>query len=185
MISSTDFAKCLHRDKFVINFNLTNFSVHSCIRDSDGKKVESRHMRLWMRDESRTESDWNTFKRSTPSSLYHHQYPTYFGTCQNQSSHLSFLKKWCPFFCLVSFDENDNGEIKKPVLSTNTLSITKDQRIKQHWIEGVFMYFVSPYIFCEGVPSLHSHTSGLSWSGPNYHSSNRPALRCPTQHCSP
>ena len=45
---------------------------------------------------------------------------------------------------------------------------------------GVFMYFVSPYIFCEGVPSLHSHTSGLSWSGPNYHSSNRPALPSPT-----
>ena len=42
------------------------------------------------------------------------------------------------------------------------------------------MYFVSPYIFCEGVPSLHSHTSGLSWSGPNYHSSNRPALPSPT-----
>ena len=99
--------------------------------------------------------------------------------------HLSLLKKWCSFFCLVSFDENDNGEIKEPVLSRNTLNNTKDQRIKQHWIEGVFMYFVSPYIFCEGVPSLHSHTSGLSWSGPNYHSSNRPALRCPTQHCSP
>ena len=88
MISSTDFAKCLHTDElFVINFHLTNFSVHSCIRDPDGKKVESRHMRLWMRDESRTESDWNTFKRSTPSSLYYHQYSTYFGTCQNQSSH--------------------------------------------------------------------------------------------------
>ena len=72
--------------QIVINFYLTNFSVHSCIRDPDRKKVESRHMRLWMRDESRTESDWNTFKRSTPSSLYYHQYPTYFGTCQNQSS---------------------------------------------------------------------------------------------------
>ena len=96
-----------------------------------------------------------------------------------------FLRNDALFFCLVSFDENDNGEIKEPVLSRNTLNNTKDQRIKQHWIEGVFMYFVSPYIFCEGVPSLHSHTSGLSWSGPNYHSSNRPALRCPTQHCSP
>ena len=95
------------------------------------------------------------------------------------------LKRWRSFFFLVSFDENDNGEIKEPILSRNNLNNTKDQRIKQHWIEGVFMYFVSPYIFCEGVPSLHSHTSGLSWSGPNYHSSNRPALRCPTQHCSP
>ena len=41
------------------------------------------------------------------------------------------------------------------------------------------LYPPSPYIFCEGVPSLHSHTSGLSWSGPNYHSSNGPALPSP------
>ena len=173
-----------HR-QIVINFYLTNFSVHSCIRDPDGKKVESRHMRLWMRDESRTESDWNTFKRSTPSSLYYHQYPNYLERVRIRVD-LSFLKEMMLLSAwLVSFDENDNGEIKEPVLSRNNLNNTKDQRIKQHWIEGVFMYFVSLYIFCEGVPSLHSHTSGLSWSGPNYHSSNRPALRCPTQHCSP
>ena len=80
------FCRMFAHRQIVINFYLTNFSVHSCIRDPDGKKVESRHMRLWMRDESRTESDWNTFKRSTPSSLYYDQYPNYFGTCQNQSS---------------------------------------------------------------------------------------------------
>ena len=120
-------------------------------------------MRLWMRDGARTESNWNTFKRSTPSSFstsFHHQYPWQGETRPNWVWRGGELDMWSLFW---------------------TKDVTNElQKRAAHWIWGVFMYFVSPYIFCEGVPSLHSHTSGLSWSGPNYHSSNRPALPYPT-----
>lgn len=131
-------------------------------------------MRLWMRDEARTESDWNTFKRSTPSSLK----PAFI-------INLSI--------CPGQWETRPNLLCREKELLTNlhchwtrscrfliSQELQTNYGKERDWIWGVFMYFVSPaYIFCEGVPSLHSHTSGLSWSGPNYHSSNRPALPSP------
>ena len=108
--------------------------------------------------------DWNTFKRSTFLTRFHHQH-TWRQSHHNSESVITVIDNHCTW----SYYQQ-----------TPTMIFHRVGELGKRAALGVFMYFVSPYIFCEGVPSLHSHTSGLSWSGPNYHSSNRPALPSPT-----